>query len=314
MTLSDIRREEEALDWVRRLADPDFTDWAAHAVWLEADPRNAEAFDQMSLEMEAATEGLAPGRLALPIPENDNAVAPAGRRRWPALAGLAVAAGFAGVMAVPHFRATTPALETFSTQPGVSRHIALADGTRVTLNGDSSLQVDPAAPRTATLVRGEGYFEVTHDPRAPFALRAGAGRIEDVGTAFDVALDGAAADVAVHEGAVRVGAARLKAGQATRIAADGRAGAVLATDTAGVGSWRNGRLSYRDASLARVTRDLSRNLGEPVALDPALAGRSFTGVLMLGGDHAAVVRRLADATGLRAARSGDGWRFSPGDR
>jgi transmembrane sensor len=316
---SDIRREEEAIGWVRRIADPDFADWDAHAEWLEADPRNPEVFDSISLELEEASAGLAPAApLAEPQPVNDNQTAPVVRRRWWGAAGLAVAAGVAGLLIAPQRHHPVMGIETISTSPGVTRSLALADGTRVTLNGDSSLRIDPAQPRAAMLARGEGYFEVIHDARQPFSVRVGNGLIRDVGTAFDITLDAGAADIAVREGAVQVGPAAhatpLGAGQSARIEADGSVAAVSRADPESIGGWRNGRLSFRDTLLSRVARDLSRSLGEPVRLDPMLARRRFTGVVMLDGDHATVVRRLAVVTGLSAERADRGWRLSSATR
>ena len=62
MAIADRQRLDEALDWVRRLHDPAFSDWEAHVAWLERDPRNPAAFDEMSRTIETATEGLARSR------------------------------------------------------------------------------------------------------------------------------------------------------------------------------------------------------------------------------------------------------------
>lgn len=310
--------EEEALAWVRRIQDTDFADWAGHADWLEADPRHLEIFDRVSTLIEDATDGLAPAGLVPPVdrpePVNDNPPITVVRRRWGRAAGFAVAAGIVGLLIAPQLHHPAPAAETFTTSPGQTRDIALADGTRIALNGDSNLRIDVADPRVATLTHGEAYFEVVHDAARPFVVHVGGGTIRDVGTAFDVALDGSVAEVAVHEGAVEAGqpdrTMQLGAGQAARIAADGSTTLMAHVEPTSVGGWRSGRLSFRDAALDRVARDLSRSLGEPVTLDPTLSGRRFTGVVVLDADHDRVMRRLAGVMGLAVTRAGQGWRLS----
>lgn len=312
------RYEEEALVWVRRIQDPDFADWEAHADWLEADPRHLATFDRVSMLVEDATDGLAPAGRVPPVdrpePVNDNPAPVPARRRWRGMAGFAVAAGIVGLVVAPQLHNTAPVVETIATQPGQTRDVALGDGTRIALNGDSRLRVDSADPRAVTLARGEAYFEVVHDAARPFVVHAGSGAIRDVGTAFDVALDGGAAEVAVHEGTVLAGrqdrTMQLDAGHAARIAADGSTTEIARVEPANVGGWRSGRLSFRDAALDRVARDLSRSLGEPVTLDPTLSGRRFTGVVVLGADHDRVMHRLAGVMGLAVARAGQGWRLS----
>ncbi len=312
------RLEEEALVWVRRIQDPDFADWVAHADWLEADPRHLEMFDRVSMLVENATEGLKSAgsvpQVDRPEPVNDNPPVVPVRRRWRGMAGFAVAAGIVGLLVAPQFHHAAPVIENIVTPPGQTRDVALADGTRIALNGDSGLRIDAADPRAVTLARGEAYFEVIHDTARPFVVHVAGGTIRDVGTAFDVALDGGAAEVAVHGGAVAAGqqdrTIQLGTGQAARLAADGSTMRIASVEPTSVGDWRSGRLSFRDAALDRVARDLSRSLGEPVTLDPMLSGRRFTGVVVLGVDHDRVMHRLAGVMGLAVARAGQGWRLS----
>ena len=77
--------------------------------------------------------------------------------------------------------------QTYSTDVGQRRSVQLPDGSTVILDSRSSLQVDfTAATREVELVRGQALFSVVHDPHRPFAVRAGATVIRDIGTQFDV--------------------------------------------------------------------------------------------------------------------------------
>jgi transmembrane sensor len=316
VTVADSRRDQEALDWARRVADPGFADWEDHLLWLERDPANAEAFDRACLAMEAATEGLsaASGPAAV-VPVNDNQPEPAMReqhRGWWLGAGGALAAGLAAFLLVsPLQRQVAP--QIVETGPGSTRALALADGTRIILNGDSRIEI-AATERNVSLSKGEAYFEVVHDASRPFAVQTGNTLIRDVGTAFDVAVGPDATRVAVSEGEVAVGRdtpTHLSAGQSARIDRKGALIRSAAPDPALAGGWRRGRLVYRDADWSDVASDLSRSLGAQVTYDPGIAKQRFTGVIVIDADHDRTIRRLAASADLVVGKDGAGWHLSP---
>ena len=234
-------------------------------------------------------------------------------RRWTRLGtgvGLAVAAGLAAIVVVPSMMRPGAQPYVIRTAPGEQR-VVIVDGTRIALNGDSRLRLDHAAARVAVLEQGEAFFTVRHDPAHPFAVQAGGARFQDVGTAFDIVQRADMTRIAVREGAVLYdpggAAVRLAGGQSLRIADD--TAAVQTIDTAAVGAWRSGRLLYRDASLSDVALDVARSIGEPVAVDPALAGRRFSGVVMIDPDRARMFRRMAAVMGVTVRRAPQGWQM-----
>ena len=105
------------------------------------------------------------------------------------------------------------------TLKGQPKPFVLDDGTHVLLDADSELiaQIGHTA-RRVTLLRGEARFSVLHDSSRPFEVTAGAGRIQDVGTTFDIETLTDATRVSVLEGRVAVltarGQTQLVAGQA----------------------------------------------------------------------------------------------------
>lgn len=323
MSAADTVRHEQALDWARRIHDPSFAEWDAHIAWLEADPRNAEAFDAAIIAMDDATGGLASASAApiFAIPTNatnDNAspAGPAATRRlsrWGIGLGGAIAAGFAGIVAISSFMHGAAQPYRIETPPGLSREIALADGSSVTLNGGSAIELDRTNPRIATVVQGEAFFRVVHDDTHPFAVKAGDGVFQDVGTSFDVVRDTGGVRVAVREGAVmydpKGAAVRLQGGQ--QIALDTAGATIGQVDPAAVGGWRQGRLSYRDATLASVAADLSRSVGSSVTVDPALKDKRFSGVLIIDGDRERMFRRIAAVMDVRIRHEGNGWQMAP---
>jgi len=313
-------RMAEALDWARRVHEPDFDDWEGHLGWLEADPANAALFDEVSLQLEAATAGLAAEPVAVAIPDaaNENPPVNMSRRWW---LGSAMAAALVGVIGIASWPSepdmpATPL--TIATALGQTRAVRLADGTRVAMNGGTTLKVDRAT-RSLSFGEGEAYFDVVHDPARPFRLQIGAASVEDIGTAFNVRRHDNVIEVAVREGVVSFDpdggtepdddAVILKAGQAIRIVDD--RGAVRRVDRTTVGGWRTGQLSYGDVALAEVAGDLSRAIGQPVRLAPGDGRRRFSGTFKVDADAATSVQRLAAISGMRATREGGGWRLSP---
>lgn len=307
----------EALDWVRRIHDPDFTDWEAHAAWLDADPDNAEAFDNAAMLIEDAASGLAPAPMPVEpvahVNDNDDARSAAPRRwaAWSAGIGAAAALVVFGIAHAPRPGSVDAQPYQIATGPGASREIALSNGTRITLNGNSSVRLDHGDPRLARLEKGEAFFAVTHDPVHPFTVHAGDAIFQDVGTSFDVTRDGNATHIAVLEGAVLYdpnGAAiRLGGGRSMHILAGDAT--VQPVDPASVGGWRTGRLTYRNAPITTVAADVARSIGQPVVVDGSASQRTFSGVIIVDPDRPRMFRRIAAVAGLTIRHDASGWRM-----
>lgn len=90
------------------------------------------------------------------------------------------------------------------------RFIELPDGTKATMNEGSVLTHTAEFGRSArevTVVKGEVYFDVTHNAKVPFRVRVGNVVTEVLGTAFNVKADSAnhKVIVTVTRGKVQVG-------------------------------------------------------------------------------------------------------------
>ena len=318
MTDQNLRCREEALSWVVRVNDPEFQEWAAFQQWLDADPAHPPAYEALATR---AADGVDKLQASAAQPLADPTPPPAvhrhrtiRRRVSPAVIGWAMAASVLIVIGGYQVLSPQRAAQAVETNAGQHRTIRLADGTRVDLNGGTRLLIDTANPRAMTLTRGEAAFRVAHDAARPFAVSVGGTQIRDVGTVFNVVREGGQTRVAVGEGAVVYDPARmpvpLAAGQSLEVDGTG-ARRISRTDPTAVASWTTGRLAYDGAPLATVAADLSRSLGRPVAIAPALAGRTFTGTLTVA-DPAH--RRAADIAALLdvsiAERDG-GWTLLP---
>ncbi len=95
--------------------------------------------------------------------------------------------------------------QRYTTAIGEQRSIVLGDGSVVTLNTSSDIEVKLAKTRrTIKLVAGEALFQVAHDKTRPFYVVAGNTTVRAVGTQFDVDRRAGSTTVTVVEGKVSV--------------------------------------------------------------------------------------------------------------
>jgi len=302
----DASIRDQAALWMARARDPRFGDWDALADWLEADPAHNIAYEDAFAGHDLAEVlGIAPA--AAPVMSR-----PASRWRRPGMIGgglLGTAAAAAAIVAlvVP---AAPLAQVAITTAPGQHRLISLRDGTQIALNGGSRLVLDRSNGRTARLEQGQALFSVVHDETRPFTVDAGGARMVDLGTRFDVTRTARGSEVAVAEGAVLYdpdgAAVRLGAGKMLRRSDRSQVVEVSQIDPAAVGAWRAGQFIYRDAPLWRVAEDIARATGLHIAVDPGVAGRAFTGAIVVPAGQAAFSNHLAAILNVTVAQQANG--------
>jgi transmembrane sensor len=316
MAMLNERAMAEAIGWHLRQAEMTDGDWPAFIDWLEQ-PANARAYDRVASADRLVVDAVP--SVATPVAANDVDALPAGgggrRHRWAwGGGGLAVAAALA-VLAMPFTRAPASQPYWLQTAPGEHRAVALNDGTRIELNGNTRLGLDRADTRVATLERGEAVFHVSHDAGRPFAVRSGGLSVQDVGTVFDVTRSGPRLDVAVAEGSVMfqpdADRIALTAGQALSAREDTHrlVRSSMASDL--VGGWRGGRLAFADETMGAVVAAVRRRYGFDIALDPGLSDRSFTGMVAMSGSADRDIPHLAALIGAKWRRKGDRWILAP---
>lgn len=308
----DQRIHEEAARWASLTADPDFGDWDAFTAWLEQDPAHAEAYDAVQFALDEAAAMLPVPREAAPAPAPANDNPPvrllAGRGPW---LGGAIAASLALFVTFMLWSGGSgDAL--YTTAPGETRLIALADGSTVQLGGASRIAISEDGGRQARLEAGQALFTIRHNPADPFVLAVGSETLVDAGTVFDVRMEASGLDLAVAEGAVIVNpkaqALRVDAGKRA-VLADG-AYAVSAIAPAEVGEWTRGRITFRDASAADVAAELSRATGLAFAADPAAAPMRLSGSIVLA-QASEDPRTLGPILGMAVRRDGARWILAP---
>ena len=183
------------------------------------------------------------------------------------------------------------------------RVVALADGTQLTLNTNSAVNVDYSGDRRQIqLLAGEIFIATGKDAaQRPFFVGTPHGGLQALGTRFTVRLHEQYASTGVLEGAVAVlagdGSARLvlHPGEGAHFDSAGYHRQALAPYG---GAWLNGMLVARDMRLADFLAELSRYSAHPLGCAPASAGLRVSGSYPLA-DVDAVLDAVSASLQLR---------------
>jgi len=305
MALDETIREQ-AVTWAVRTGDPAFDDWEAFTVWLEQDLAHARAYDEVVASVADTTEAIP----VAPVANNDDEPARRSQsRRW---FGGAIAASLAAIVAVGMWQAQ-PATYTVETAPGEVQLVALEGGGHIELAGGTRMVLDGDDPRTAVLEQGQALFTIEHDPAAPFTLTVGEDTLVDVGTIFDVKHTDGRMALAVSEGAVVFNPGqqnvRVSPGQRLISAAGSDAYELSELPTADVGEWREGRLTFQNATLGDVAADLSRMTGIAFSVSAASTGTRVSGSLLVEPVRSDP-RALGPLLGVSVRHDGEVWEIS----
>jgi transmembrane sensor len=203
-----------------------------------------------------------------------------------------------------------------ATGVGVIDSLVLPDSSLVILGPRSSLTVAAnygVSSRELTL-RGQGYFDVRHDPSRPFVVHTAIADLLDVGTRFSVNSDPAdSLRVVVLGGAVAIRPAGQTEPRDTLSAQDrgaiSLAGVLVVERQAATGgedmAWMTQRIVLRDAPVARVAAELARWKGlELRVTDSAMRTRRLTATFATE-SRQEIARVLAAALGGTARLTGD---------
>lgn len=326
---------EQASTWCLRVAEgplPADEDARLRA-WLAADPAHAAAFDDAARAWRAfeacadAPEVIALRHAALARlgqGRNDRARARNRRRRWWSLAAACVGLfAAAGALLWLQFLPTG-----YHTALGERQVVVLEDGSRLTLDADSHVDVRYRTDRRELrLRRGRATFEVARDPLRPFSVSAADKLVVATGTAFSVELVAREVRVVLYQGGVDVlsGApggrrlesvartttaarepvARMSPGNELVAAVDSPRSYSHPIDPARTRAWEAGLLAFNDEPLSAAVERINRHALPRLEIeDPAIATLRISGTFTAG-DNAAFVEGVTGVFPVRAiARDG----------
>lgn len=285
----------QAERWFVRLASEDCSDdeRAEFARW-HSQPQHAQAYaDTEALWRDVGDVGdrIEIRRLSRQVMAELDTPAPHSLRsasRWKPLAMAASVAFVAVVLSAVLILRDRGAV--YTTALGEHKTVQLADGSTVTLNTQTRLEVHfSKAERDLTLARGEALFEVSHDAQRPFFVSAGGGRVRAIGTRFQVRRDADAVEVTLLQGKVAVDRPaedqhlEMQPGEQLQFHNAEKKIVQRKVDEETAVSWTRGRLIFRATPLADAVAEVNRYARTKITIaDPALATLPVSGTFVTG--------------------------------
>lgn len=182
----------------------------------------------------------------------------------------------------PGYAVKSPEYHTLVVPRGGEYRITLSDGTRVHINADSKLRFPVAFSGSERRVQlsGEAYFEVAKEAARPFVVEAGAARVRQYGTIFNINTYNDAAEVVLVSGAI--GVSRENGAEVSlapgQLAVCDEGIEVRDVDVLPYIAWTKGRFTFDDERLVDIAEDLMRWYDVEIEiLDPEIADMRFTG-------------------------------------
>lgn len=329
----DPARREAAAIWFLRLAEGELAPEAQADMdaWLAEDDRHAMVLEQVIATAAAMEEISADPEVLAMRGEALASVRRANRMRWtrrlPPAAWIATAAA-AIVLAAAGLVWFQSAPTVYRTHAGQRQMVMLADGSRLSLDGETRVDVRLGEHRRELrLKQGRARFTVAKDPLRPFTVAAGDRTVVATGTQFSVELLRDDVHVVLFEGRVAVLAARaadrsgrkeaaaeidLVPGQQLVARSDPAAPAVSRVDLSRSAAWEAGQLIFDEEPLASAVERVNRYSARKVRLSGApLSDVRVSGVFEAG-DPDAFVTGVSQVWPVRVNRTADGWVLLPG--
>jgi transmembrane sensor len=289
LNISRDDRLAQATRWLVRSQDRDFTpeDKKLMAAWLEENPANREAFEEMGgvwEHMGVLEHVFAPEKeykhpkifvrhrkaerftclkaLLSRFAEPKNRVVIT-------VAAMAVLI----LLCLPVFRAyfseQAVTVYAYKTMIGEQKTLTLSDGSVLKMNVKSALSIRMSnRRRQVEMSEGEVFFVVSADTNRPFTVRTPNGLVRVLGTAFNVKSRSGRVAVDVERGRVlvkdapkgpgdmRAGGVTLVVGQGVDIDPSGRLSRLRPSDMKQVLAWQNRQAVFKNTPLGQVLQEL----------------------------------------------------------
>lgn len=174
-----------------------------------------------------------------------------------------------GLLLTKHYQQApeNEALVFISSGIGEQKEVQLPDGSRVWLNAASEISYNfkNKKERAVNLLKGEAYFEVSHDQKKPFMVKVNALYVKVYGTGFNInSYDPTVKTTLIH-GSIGAGCSgqhlMLKPGQEASFDTQTQAFKVKNVTINDFAAWRNGLLNFENASLREIGTILERQYG-----------------------------------------------------
>ncbi len=281
--LANELSEEERINFEGQLVDDETLQVELEQylnVWAESSPDTAMSFDQAKAWKAVAKETKSPARI-VPL------------ERKPRYTLLKIAATLLIVLTAGYFLSET-ARDSVNGLVGVSsltevatgaemRDVSLPDGTIVKLNANSQLAYEKGfgEAHRDIILTGGANFDVARNESLPFIIEASNGKVEVLGTSFDVkAYPGKNVELNVAEGTVKFSSAEeeiepevLNAGEKAKLSTDGKSIEKDLVVNENYSAWWTRKLKFDETPIEEVVQTLE----ETYWVDIELSGESLKG-------------------------------------
>ena len=311
---SQDKVSEQAAAWVIRLqADPSAIDRERFEAWRAQGELYSQAYElAMAAWMVVGEHAAAPRLLAMRRDALERA-----RRTSARWDRRAVAAGLCLLILAPiailgWYRLRSNDVLEFQTRRGEQRVIVLADGSRMSLDALSRVEVTYTPDvRGIELTAGRANFEVAKDVTRPLKVHSGPRTVTAIGTVFTVEREPREVVVTLLEGHVAVTSRdkpmdtmEMRPRQQLRMMDSGQVTLRGGLDPAQALAWREGKLIFDNESLARVVARMNNYSATPIRVEGTASDLHISGVFKAG-DTAAFVDAMQSYFALTAQRQED---------
>jgi ferric-dicitrate binding protein FerR (iron transport regulator) len=179
------------------------------------------------------------------------------------------------------------AMQTITVPAGQRINISLPDGTNVWLNARTTIQYPVSFNDKDRSVKldGQAYFDVMHDEEIPFIVETDKGRVQVLGTKFDVLAYSGSDDfeTALMDGSVEVSLSsnpnrKLVLTPDTKAyLIDGELRQTVLTDHNPY-RWKEGLISFVECSFVDIMKEFEKSYGIGIVIEnKTVQGYSYTG-------------------------------------
>lgn len=228
------------------------------------------------------------------------------RLRWLKLSGAAAAIllliGLSSYFSYNEgYKRQNSQLITLENPLGIKSSVILPDGSKVTLNAGSTLSYPSAFTGQERIVdiKGEGYFEVTHDTDHPFIVKTNDIQVKVLGTKFNVKAyeDEENIEVTLTQGSVSVGMEHMKSflkiepGQQVRFDKGQKSLAKQDVNLNNYTAWKDGKFYFNGVRFEEIARQLERKFNVHIMTNSErLKNTVFTGDFIRGENLEQILR------------------------
>lgn len=210
--------------------------------------------------------------------------------------------------------------DLYVTNIGEQRSILLEDGTVVSLNTKTKIQLKFTEKlRLVELIEGEAIFNVTKNPNRPFRVESGLATVEVVGTTFNMHRKSSGTVITVVEGVVNVSGKTdngndlinvadkpLTKGDQVLVKKSGEVKNLNKADLNSVTAWTSRKMIFKGETLQSVIYEINRYSHSKVIIKSSLLNNKKIHGVFSANDPKVLLEFLSKVGGINIQKNKEG--------